>query len=512
MSRIKLAAVLVTPLAFLCSNTVQAQETANSAVQTPAPPNSQIQASVAVKDENEVYRTYVPYKGLPLKPAPTPIPPSVSAQPPAAAPVAGAAPAGCDTAFAAPKNDVYGAYVPYNGPLLNRSCVINTQPATASLPQQASPVLKTPPQEQALEVPTVPPATMPAPPEVAAVDAPPPACSMVASKVYGAYVPYTGPLVTACTIPQADSGGPAQSNSTVAAARLAEAAALPQPRLASPTANEIALAAPSPVNAPLPSAPPIGDPSGGAPAGGSGYIRVVPAPIPEKQPLQIKPFRSVAVGVKADTLGAGVELATPLSHSFNLRSSFNVLPFNYGFSIDGVNYNARFHLQSTEAALDWFPLHSSFHVSPGVLYAKNSLSGTTSVGPGQSFTLGNQPFINSVDDPAHGSASVIYPHKVAPMLLFGFGNIIPRSGSHFSFPVEFGAAYTGAPQMSVSLNGTACTKDGCANFGTNTQAQTFLKQEVNDLNSDLRSFPFYPIVSIGVAYHFYSSSHHAPND
>jgi hypothetical protein len=98
------------------------------------------------------------------------------------------------------------------------------------------------------------------------------------------------------------------------------------------------------------------------------------------------------------------------------------------------------------------------------------------------------------------------------MLLFGFGNIIPRNGSHFSFPVEFGAAYTGAPQMSVSLNGTACTKDGCADFGTNTQAQTFLKQEVNDLNSDLRSFPFYPIVSIGVAYHFYSSPHHAPHD
>ena len=371
MFRIKLAAVLVTPLAFLCSNTVQAQETANSAVQTPAPPNSQIQASVAVKDENEVYRTYVPYKGLPLKPAPTPIPPSVSAQPPAAAPVAGAAPAGCDTAFAAPKNDVYGAYVPYNGPLLNRSCVINTQPATASLPQQASPVLKTPPQEQALEVPTVPPATMPAPPEVAAVDAPPPACSMVASKVYGAYVPYTGPLVTACTIPQADSGGPAQSNSTVAAARLAEAAALPQPRLASPTANEIALAAPSPVNAPLPSAPPIGDPSGGAPAGGSGYIRVVPAPIPEKQPLQIKPFRSVAVGVKADTLGAGIEFATPVSRSFNLRSSFNVFAFNYP-----ILYRRSQLRRQTPSPIQPKPRSTGsrytvrFHISPGILYVK----------------------------------------------------------------------------------------------------------------------------------------------
>jgi hypothetical protein len=96
------------------------------------------------------------------------------------------------------------------------------------------------------------------------------------------------------------------------------------------------------------------------------------------------------------------------------------------------------------------------------------------------------------------------------LLLFGFGNIIPRSGSHLSFPVEFGAAYTGAPTINVSLNGTACTTTGCANFATNTQAQTFLKQEVYDLNEDLKKFPFYPIFSIGVAYHFYTNPHHGP--
>jgi hypothetical protein len=498
MSPIKLAAMLVMPMAFFCSI---------AAAQERPSPEPQIQASIAVKDE--VYGSYVPYKGPVLKPVSTPTPP----------PVANTAPVACNTEWVEDK--VYGSYVPYQGPpLKSTSCLTNTQPASINSPQHASPVLKAPPKEEASEALPLPPAPKAAPPVVAAADTPPPNCvtnsqtthggpsdsaaTPPKDEFYGMYVPYTGPPLKSSPQQVAADAPSPPACTTVAA--------LPQPRLDSPAANEIALAAPSPTSAPLPSAPPIGDPSGGAPAGGSGYIRVMPAPIPEKQPLQIKPFRSVAIGVKADTLGAGLELATPLSHSFNLRSSFNVLPFNYGFSIDGVNYNARFHLQSSEAVLDWFPLHGSFHVSPGVLYAKNSLSGTTSVGPGQSFTLGNQPFINSVDDPAHGSASVIYPHKVAPMLLFGFGNIIPRNGSHFSFPVEFGAAYTGAPQMSVSLNGTACTKDGCANFGTNTQAQTFLKQEVNDLNSDLRSFPFYPVVSIGVAYHFYSSSHHAPND
>ena len=291
MSPIKLAAMLVMPMAFFCSI---------AAAQERPSPEPQIQASVAVKDE--VYGSYVPYKGPVLKPVSTPTPP----------PVANTAPVACNTEWVEDK--VYGSYVPYQGPpLKSTSCLTNTQPASINSPQQASPVLKAPPKEEASEALPLPPAPKAAPPVVAAADAPPPNCvtnsqathggpsdsaaTPPKDEFYGMYVPYTGPPLKSSPQQVAADAPSPPACTTVAA--------LPQPRLDSPAANEIALAAPSPTSAPLPSAPPIGDPSGGAPAGGSGYIRVVPAPIPEKQPLQIKPFRSVAVGVKADTLGAG---------------------------------------------------------------------------------------------------------------------------------------------------------------------------------------------------------------
>jgi hypothetical protein len=268
-----------------------------------------------------------------------------------------------------------------------------------------------------------------------------------------------------------------------------------------PTESIARLGAGPELRLPLPSAGFALDPAAtGTPS--SGYVRIAPAPPAAKQSPSIRPFRSVAVGFTANSLGATAEVATPVSRSFNLRSSVNVFAFDYPFTIDGVNYDARLHLKSSGTMLDWFPLHRGFHISPGVLYVKNTLTSGASVGAGQTFVLGSQTYINSVDDPVGGSAMVVFPRKVAPMLLLGFGNIIPRSGRHLSFPMEFGAAYTGAPVISVTLNGTACSQQSCLSFAQNQQAQANVQEEVYKLNEDLKRLPVYPIVSMGVAYHF----------
>jgi hypothetical protein len=213
------------------------------------------------------------------------------------------------------------------------------------------------------------------------------------------------------------------------------------------------------------------------------------------------PFKTYAVGFTADTLGTGIEIATPLAGSFNLRSSFNFFAFNDPFSIDGVNYNARIHLQSSQTTLDWF-FGKNLHISPGILYTNNAMSGSAFVGPGKTFVLGTQTYTNSVDDPVTGTSGVIFPHKFAPLLLIGWGNILPRSGKRLTFPFEIGAAYTGASVIDVGLNGTACTRQGCYSFASSQKIQNDLKQEIYTLNEDLKRYPVFPIASIGVAYHF----------
>jgi hypothetical protein len=322
-------------------------------------------------------------------------------------------------------------------------------------------------------------------------------CTTKPGEVYGPYVPYTGPaLPPGCHAPNAPvvQGSTPQPNSSAAHPSQPEINSVAQPSLGlngtSHPATDLILATDS-------------KPSDPDPSGGSGYVRPVPTiPAPRMLP-DLKPFRTYAFGFKADTLGLGFEIATPLALRINLRSSFNIFAFDDPFNIDGVNYDARLHLKSSETTVDWFPRATGgFHISPGLLYLKNTMSAPASVGPGQTFVLGTQTFLNSIDDPMTGTSSVVYPHTFAPMLLLGFGNIIPRTYRHISFPVEFGAAYTGAPQISVALNGTACTTEGCVNFAGNAQAQTFLKQEVYNLNEDLKRYPVFPIVSLGVAYRF----------
>jgi hypothetical protein len=234
----------------------------------------------------------------------------------------------------------------------------------------------------------------------------------------------------------------------------------------------------------------------------NGLIRSVPVPPAKKKLPTMRPFRTAAFGIKANTLGAGVELATPLSQNLNLRSGYNVFALGYPFGVDGMNYNAQFHLRSSQATLDWFPMHGGFHISPGILHAQNAISAIATAPVGQNFSLGDQTYRNSVADPVKGTMSVVYPRSFSPLLLLGFGNILPRSSRHLSIPFEAGVAYTGAPTINVNLTGTACTSDGCASFTNNAEAQASLQQEIRKINEDMKKVPVYPILSLGLAYHF----------
>jgi hypothetical protein len=238
-----------------------------------------------------------------------------------------------------------------------------------------------------------------------------------------------------------------------------------------------------------------------APSSAEGLIRAIPVPSAKKTPYT-RPFHSAALAIKASTLGAGAELATPLSRSFNLRSGFSIINFGYPFRTDGMTYNSQLRLHSSQTTLDWFPTRHGFHISPGILYSKNNISSIATVLAGQNFSLGDQSYINSVGDPVNGTMTVVFPHDVSPMLLLGVGNVLPRNGRHFSVPFEFGAAYTGAPVLNVNLIGSACTTQGCVSFANNAEAQASLKQEIQTLNEDLKRISVYPILSLGLAYHF----------
>jgi hypothetical protein len=221
------------------------------------------------------------------------------------------------------------------------------------------------------------------------------------------------------------------------------------------------------------------------------------------KPKPIRPFSAVAIGVKAGFAGAGLEIATPLAKRFNLRASGSAFQYEGDFDASGLQIHGNINFRSVTANLDWYPFNNGFRISPGVtIYNGNGVSATTSVPGGQSFDLGDGTYSSSVSDPVHGTATMTFGRRTAPNLTVGFGNLIPRSGRHFSVPFEIGVQYIGDPAIVFNLQGTVCNSQGCSQIQTDPTAQADLKQEQTDINNTVSLLRFYPIISIGFGYRF----------
>jgi len=212
----------------------------------------------------------------------------------------------------------------------------------------------------------------------------------------------------------------------------------------------------------------------------------------------------LGIGVKMSLLGAGVEVATPVTYRTNLRVGFNAFSYSHGFTNDGVNYAASLNFRSVETHFDWFPFAGGFHLSPGVMvYNGNQIKANAAVTSGNSFTLGGTTYISDAANPITGTGKIGF-NKVAPTFLLGWGNLLPRSSKHFSVPFEFGMVFQGAPKATLDLAGNACDSTGanCHNISTDTTFQNNVIAQQTKLNNDMSAFKVYPVISLGFGYKF----------
>ena len=231
------------------------------------------------------------------------------------------------------------------------------------------------------------------------------------------------------------------------------------------------------------------------------------------------PFSRIGIGADVSPLGIGIKSAIVLNHYFDVRVMGNF--FNYGsgrFEVEGFNVDAKIHLASAAASLDWYPFGSIWRISPGVLFFNgNQVSGTGTITPGTSFQLENQTYYSASPNPATGATPLLgsgvlglNAHRPAVTVTGGFGKFIPRSHRHWSFPSEFGVAFTGAPTIHVNMTGWACLdakQTMCSNVGDPTtpiaiQFNDNLQSRLNRWRRDLNKIPVYPLFSYSVVYSF----------
>ncbi len=211
----------------------------------------------------------------------------------------------------------------------------------------------------------------------------------------------------------------------------------------------------------------------------------------------------IGIGVKFSTLGAGIEVATPLAGKLNLRGGFNIFRYSRAITNNGIVYTGNLHFQSAEAHLDWFPF-GGFHVSPGLLfYNGNSVSATAAVPGGQSFTLGGTQYLSDPAVPVTGTGTLDFV-KVAPSIMVGVGNLIPRNGRHYSFLFEVGGAYQGSARVALNFTGNVCDPTGtiCRSIASDSTVQANIAAQQTKIKNDINPYRFFPVISGGIGFNF----------
>jgi hypothetical protein len=214
----------------------------------------------------------------------------------------------------------------------------------------------------------------------------------------------------------------------------------------------------------------------------------------------------LGAGLDASSLGVGGQLALQVMERANARVGFDWIKVSGTSSSGGVSYAGNVHLQSINANFDYF-FFRNIHVSPGLLiYNWNHANESATIPGGQSFSLGNSSYESSVASPVTATGLVSL-RRVAPELLVGMGNLIPRGRRRWDWEVEAGVAFQGAPKVGLGLSGIVCAPPNesgptCDSAATDPGVQTNIPLQESKVSRELSVFRFYPVVSVGISYSF----------
>lgn len=198
--------------------------------------------------------------------------------------------------------------------------------------------------------------------------------------------------------------------------------------------------------------------------------------------LMLVPAAAMAdgsLGVRAGSLGLGLEFSYPISGSLGVRLNADAYKYSRTFNQDGIDYDGKATLKTASLLIDWYPFANNFRISAGPVYNGNKLGLST---PTTSLTINNNPYTASLDGQVDFK-------KVVPYAGIGYGRPV---GSGLSITFDLGVVFQGTP--TATLNGT-CT-GACGGFQNDVKAQEA------SLNDAIKDFRYYPVVALGLAYTF----------
>ena len=199
----------------------------------------------------------------------------------------------------------------------------------------------------------------------------------------------------------------------------------------------------------------------------------------------------LGIGVKAGTLGAGVELSASLINNTRLRGGFNYLTYSFDSTISDINYDFESEFNSFSVLLDWHPFGNSFFLSGGAYFNNNSIAVSGTVSDASIGSL--SPQLGAVANLVSISGDVEFA-PVAPYA--GLGWRSNNSDSGWGISLDLGILFQGTPDVTnLRLNAPV-------DVNQIADVQAFLAEQEKEIKDDLDIFQFYPVAALMLIYHF----------
>ncbi len=197
-----------------------------------------------------------------------------------------------------------------------------------------------------------------------------------------------------------------------------------------------------------------------------------------------------SLGIRAGTLGAGVELSYALSQRAALRLNADGYNRTQSKTQDNIAYDMKLKLQTVSLLGDWFPFANNFRISAGAMLNGNKFS-LKGLPTGGTYTINGRTY--NASDVGSFDAAVDF-NKAAPYFGIGYGRPI---NSGLSLIFDLGVMSQGSPKSKIDVTcGPATPPATCSNLQSDAAA------EQSKLDESLHNFKYYPVISLGLAYTF----------
>lgn len=195
-----------------------------------------------------------------------------------------------------------------------------------------------------------------------------------------------------------------------------------------------------------------------------------------------------SLGVAGGTLGVGLQAGYGFTPYLALRGILAGLDVSEDFESQDLEYDGDAELRNAALLLDWHPLAGVFRISAGVVFNDNRIEG--GAGCDQlvcDFGAGLDVLV--AGDRVEGEAEF---DSAAPYIGIGWSRA-PAAGAGWGLGVDIGLMRLGDAQVDVQVSGPSS-----ANPLVASQAAA----EEEEIEDDLDSLAWYPVLMVGVNYRF----------